>query len=126
MMFLGCIYSGTHIMMQKYLIFLTSRRSFWWRDILKLNITFRGIAKCSPDKGYSISLWEDCFVDQPLSLKFSQLYSLEQGSISMQRALSTMDLFRLPMSRTAFNEFRTFQQVLIQPMNLLLKFRRYN
>ena len=37
--------------------------SFWWRDILRLNVEFEGIAKCLAGIGDSVGLWEDCFLD---------------------------------------------------------------
>jgi hypothetical protein len=33
--------------------------SFWWKDILRLNVHFRGVAMCIPNHGNTISFWED-------------------------------------------------------------------
>ena len=33
--------------------------SFWWKDILRLNILYRGIAKCSLGNGSTVLFWED-------------------------------------------------------------------
>lgn len=49
---------------------------FWWRDVLGLNVIFRCVALCRPRLGNLVGFWEDCFFDQPLSMKFSNLFSL--------------------------------------------------
>jgi hypothetical protein len=33
--------------------------SFWWRDLLRLNILFRGIATCTIGNGTTVTFWED-------------------------------------------------------------------
>jgi hypothetical protein len=33
--------------------------SFWWKDILRLNVHFRGVARRIPNHGNTISFWED-------------------------------------------------------------------
>jgi hypothetical protein len=33
--------------------------SFWWKDLLRLHILFRGIAKFTIGNGVSVSFWED-------------------------------------------------------------------
>jgi hypothetical protein len=96
---------------------LTSPKgSFWWRDILKLVDKFRELAVCLPGSGASISLWLDTFDDLPFSEKFPILYShtLDEN-VPLQKALLQADLlslFRLPMSRLAYNEFMLFRDKL--------------
>lgn len=91
--------------------------SFRWKDILKLQDTFRDIAHCYFGKGDTIGLWMDNFMDQPWSSSFDNLHSYAKvTTISMQKALQTVDileLFRLPMSRVAYNEFLEFKDVLL-------------
>lgn len=93
-----------------------ARGSFWWKDILKLNTQFRGIANCSPEMGDSVGLWEDSFSGQPWSMQYHSLYMFANNkSISLAKARSTADLtqlFRLPMTRDAYNEFLDFQTAL--------------
>lgn len=85
------------------------------KDILKLQDTFRDIAHCYFGKGDTIGLWMDNFMDQPWSSSFHNLHSYAKATtISMQKALQTVDilkLFRLPMSRVAYNEFLEFKDV---------------
>lgn len=33
--------------------------SFWWKDILRLHVKFRGIACCIPNKGDTVGFWDD-------------------------------------------------------------------
>jgi hypothetical protein len=37
--------------------------SFCWKDILRLSYQYRGIAKCIPNVGDTISFWDDIIVD---------------------------------------------------------------
>jgi hypothetical protein len=59
----------------------------------------------------------DNFMDQPWSSSFHNLHSYAKATtISMQKALQTVDileLFRLAMSRVAYNEFLEFKDVLL-------------
>lgn len=77
---------------------------------------FRGIATCNPRVGDSVGLWEDNFSGQPWSLQYPSLYMFANNkSISLAKALSLDDLtnlFRLPMTRDAYNEFLEFQAAL--------------
>lgn len=93
------------------------RGSFWWRDFLKLNVEYRAVAKCSPGSGDTVGLWDDCFLDNPLSLRFSALYNyVKNDKQSLREALNTddsLELFRLPMSRSAYDEFLSFHNLII-------------
>jgi hypothetical protein len=40
--------------------------SFWWKDVLRLNIIFRGIAKCELGDGSSVCFWDDLWTDSVL------------------------------------------------------------
>src|SRR5438105_10116263 len=33
--------------------------SFWWKDVLRLNTIFRGIARCTVSRGDSVLFWDD-------------------------------------------------------------------
>jgi hypothetical protein len=96
---------------------LTSvRGSFWWKDILKLSPQFREIAHCLPAKGDTVSLWEDNLMQTPLANKYPNLYSYAKARhMSLQSCLAPtncLNIFRLPMSRVAYNEFLSFQEEL--------------
>jgi hypothetical protein len=51
--------------------------SFWWKDILRLNIHFKGTDVCSPAKEDTISLG-DLINGNILSLAFSRLFEFEK------------------------------------------------
>jgi hypothetical protein len=77
---------------------------------------FRGIAHCLPAKGDTVSLWEDNLMQAPLAEKYPNLYSYAKARhMSLQSCLaatSCLNIFRLPMSRVAYNEFLSFQEEL--------------
>lgn len=89
---------------------LTSARgSFWWKDICKLSVQFRGIAHCNTSMGDLARLWEDSLHQLPFSQKYPIMYSFASAkSLYLKGGLdkpSLLDLFKLPMSRMAYNEF---------------------
>jgi len=47
---------------------------FWWKDILRLQTNFRGIAICSPYKGDTVSLWEDVILGSVFPQKYPNIY----------------------------------------------------
>lgn len=88
---------------------------------MKLTAAFRRIATCQPGKGISISLWDDNFDSRPLHLKFPHLFAYaRKQNISMHQALledDILNLFRLPLSRPAFDELQNFQLLFDQLKN---------
>uniref|UniRef100_A0A0A9B1V0 Reverse transcriptase zinc-binding domain-containing protein n=1 Tax=Arundo donax TaxID=35708 RepID=A0A0A9B1V0_ARUDO len=40
--------------------------SFWWKDVLRLNVIFKGVAKCTIGKGDTILFWDDLWSDSVL------------------------------------------------------------
>jgi hypothetical protein len=90
--------------------------SFWWRDILRLNIQFRGVAVCSPVKGDTISFWGDLINGNILSLVFSSLFEYTKDpNISLRKMMNSANLtdqFRIPMTRAAFNDLILVQDLL--------------
>lgn len=46
---------------------LRKKRSFWWRDIVKLRTTYKGIAKVQLQNDLSIHFWNDLWNRQLLS-----------------------------------------------------------
>jgi len=70
---------------QKVPHLFSARGSFWWRDITKLEANFRDIEKCSIATGVTVGVWIDCFVDQPLSTKYRNLFTYGRNqNLSMQ------------------------------------------
>jgi hypothetical protein len=84
--------------------------SFWWKDLMRLSTTYRGIARCTPVVGDTVSLWNDLLLDSIFSIKFANLFEFSKNkSISLASARSQdnlIDLFRIPMTRDAFNELQ--------------------
>jgi hypothetical protein len=83
--------------------------SFWWKDILRLNPVFRGIACCIPSKGDTIGLWEDLFAGVVHSHSLPTLFQFAKDPrISLYKLRISdplIDCFRIPMTRQALNEF---------------------
>ena len=49
--------------------------SFWWKEIIKLFEKFKEISICQPNRGNTVSLWTDIWIDEPLKDKYPQLFS---------------------------------------------------
>jgi hypothetical protein len=96
--------------------------SFWWKDILKLSEQFREIAHCLTGRGDTVSLWEDKLLQSTFSEAFPNLYTyIKSHGTSLKDCLASsnlLDMFRLPMSRAAYNEYIIFRDE--------LEFFRYN
>ena len=87
--------------------------SFWWKDVLRLSIIFRRIAKCELGDGSSACFWEDLWSELVLSQDYPRLVSFAtNGAISAMEAMQAEDLdslFFLPLSQQAFQEFEDLQ-----------------
>jgi hypothetical protein len=92
--------------------------SFWWKDILRVQVLFRGIARCVLGNGAIITFWEDLWCDEVLSHKYPQLfYFARNEAISVQQFIQAHDLdtlFALPISPEAFVELLQLQDLLNQ------------
>lgn len=91
--------------------------SFWWKDILRLNTLFRGIAKCNIGNGKSVCFWEDLWMQNDvLAHRFPRLESFTKADdISVFEAAHAEDLdslFMLPFSPEAHQEFQDLQHCL--------------
>ena len=90
--------------------------SFCWRDCLKLLGKFKSLAVCSLGQGRSILLWEDKWTTQRLFGLFPRLSSFAiDTNVSVKLAFdapSLLDLFHLPLSEEAFQEFHDFVTLL--------------
>ena len=79
------------------------KMSFWWKDILRLHVYYRGIAVCDPKRGDTISFWNDLFLGEIQSLKYLNLFQFSlDTNISVMKIRQTEQLlncFRIPMTR---------------------------
>jgi hypothetical protein len=97
--------------------------SFWWKDILRLHIQYRGVSICNPNQGDTISFWDDIINGFLHSEKFPHLLHFAgDPAISLFALRNTdnlLDCFRIPMSRAAYNEFLDLQDLLnnLPPIN---------
>jgi hypothetical protein len=73
------------------------RGSFWWRDLLKLCDTYRGIAKCSIGDGSSVLFWSDIWNDLLLQDKFPRLFSFAKDKL-----ISVATFFNTPQMSELF------------------------
>lgn len=87
--------------------------SFWWRDVLRLNVLFRGVTKCQVGDGTTVCFWDDLWTDGILSHKYPRLASFsrnEGDSVSdVMQAQDLDSLFILPLSAEAFQEMQSLQ-----------------
>jgi len=80
--------------------------SFWWKDLLRLSVLFRGIARCHIGDGSTVLFWDDLWSSEVFSLKYSLLYSSARDHrLSVKSVMNTVDLntiFSLPLSEQAY------------------------
>jgi len=90
--------------------------SFWWKDVLRLNVLFRGIATCDLENGASVCFWDDLWLDGVLSHKYPRLASYAKSDgISILQVMQAEDLdtlFMLPLSEQALDELEALQEQL--------------
>jgi hypothetical protein len=96
--------------------------SFWWREVLRLNIMYRGVAMCKLGNGSTVLFWEDLWSSLVLADSFPRLYSyVLNAQTSVKDVMVAEDLeslFSLPLSQEAFLE--------LQQLNLHLQTVRYD
>lgn len=67
--------------------------SFWWKDILRLHVKYRGVAICTPGIGNTVSFWNDLLLGNVMSLKYPLLFEYaKEHVISLEKVLNTTDL----------------------------------
>jgi len=80
--------------------------SFWWKDLLRLLVLFRGIARCHIGDGSTVLFWDDLWSSEVFSLKYPLLYrSARDHHLSVKSVMNTVDLntlFSLPLSEQAY------------------------
>jgi hypothetical protein len=68
------------------------RGLFWWKDLLKLCDTYKGIAKCTVGDETTVLFWLDIWNDLLLENKFPRLFSFVKNKlISVAKFLSTTE-----------------------------------
>jgi hypothetical protein len=98
-----------------------NKGSFWWKSIMKLLDTYKGIAHVTAGIGDIILFWKDLWNDIILQQSYPQLHSFAinddicLSSVLRQEALQ--DLFRLPLSEEAFIQFCELD-ILLQPLRV--------
>lgn len=87
--------------------------SFWWKDILRLHVLYRGVAICIPNRGDTVNFWDDLIDGKNHSERFPNLFGFAKDpKISfwtMRNAVPLLDCFRIPMTREAYNEYLELQ-----------------
>jgi hypothetical protein len=77
--------------------------SFWRRDVLRLNIMYRGVAVCKLGNGSTVLFWEDLWSSLVLADSFPRLYSYDlNAQTSVKDVMVAEDLeslFSLPLSQ---------------------------
>jgi hypothetical protein len=90
--------------------------SFWWKDILRLNTLYRGIAMCEIGDGSTICFWDDLWAGEILSHTYPRLPSfVRSDGESVKQTIQSDDLdsiFVLPLSQDAFGELDQLQEKL--------------
>jgi hypothetical protein len=97
--------------------------SFWWRSHLKLVDCFKVMARCNFGDGKSVQFWSDLWQDSCLHHKLPHLLSFAKRTyMSVHDVIQTEyleDLFHLPLSHQAFQEFQQFEIICQQAMDYL-------
>jgi len=87
--------------------------SFLWKDILRLNTIYRGIAKCVIGNGATVTFWDDLWTNEILSFKYPWIHSFAKDqNISVMKIMQTDDIseiFNLPLSDQAWSELLALQ-----------------
>ena len=87
--------------------------SFWWKDILRLNTIYRGIARCVIGNGATVTFWDDLWANEILSSKYPRIHSFAKDhNISVQKIMQIDDIseiFNLPLSDQALSELMDLQ-----------------
>jgi hypothetical protein len=92
------------------------RGSFWWQDIFKLSNIYRSITVAKPITGDTILFWKDSWhTDTLLCEQFHRLFSFaldEDASVTNLVHIDLADLFALPLSVQAYEDYTNIQDFL--------------
>jgi hypothetical protein len=83
--------------------------SFWWRSILRLLPTYKGIAQVSFGSGDTILFWNDIWNGRVLKFTYPELFSFAtKENVTLKEVLASVSFqinFQLPLSEEAFHQF---------------------
>lgn len=89
--------------------------SFWWRDVMDLSDTYRGITNVKVGDGSTALFWKDMWHDRLLELSHPRAFSFakeEDTSVADFLAMTTLhEEFYLPVSSQAREEIRELQMI---------------
>jgi hypothetical protein len=89
--------------------------SFWWKAHIKLLDLYKTMARCKIGNGKSANFWTDLWDENCMHQKFPHLVSFAKHTDwSVERVIHTEyleDLFHLPLSQQAFEEFQNLEVV---------------
>lgn len=92
----------------------SKKGSFWWRDITKLLIQYKGIAAVTLGNGKTIFLWDNLWNNMVPRIQFPELFSFSKNSnvtILNAKAMQNLsDLFHFLLSEEAYQELITLEQ----------------
>ena len=90
--------------------------SFWWKDILRLNVLYRGIVRCTLRDGSTVLFWNDLWSDGIMSIEYPRLFSFAINQHILVKQIMEVDeldmLFNLPLSEQAYEELERMQSYL--------------
>lgn len=89
--------------------------SFWWKDVLKLFEKFKQFSTCQPNRGNSILLWSDIWIDQTLRDKFPHLFSFSRKPKCSVRFFINTEMermFRLPLPNQAALQLQNLELII--------------
>jgi hypothetical protein len=91
--------------------------SFWWKAHLKLIDLYKQMARCNLGNGNTVFFWTDLWNDNCLHQQFPHLITfVKRTDLSVAETINTeflQDLFHLPHSVQAFNEFEILEGICV-------------
>lgn len=92
--------------------------SFWWKSNLALIDQYKAIARCNVGDGKSALFWDDLWQNCILKHKFHHLYSYALNpQMNVNQVITTKyleDLFHLPLTTRAYEEFLEMENICIE------------
>lgn len=86
------------------------RVRFWWRDVVKLLDTYKGMTKITVGDGKFVFLWKDLWNGQAKNQMWPELFSFVRNPwITIQQFTltdSSNELFHLPLSGQAYQQLQ--------------------
>jgi hypothetical protein len=89
--------------------------SFWWRDILKIQESYKELARVEIEDGKTTLLWHDNWDGMCKSTRYLELWSfasIKDITIHQARMTASHEMFHTPLSVEAFERFLALQGLL--------------